>query len=413
MGDAVRRGIKASDAASGSALTFAPPERSRLFAEPPTSFEAQALTDFPARHIAIILHDFSTGGSERIAIRLANRWVQMGRRVSLYCGTEQGPARALVGPGVAVRGCSPVTIRSPLSRVWLGWRMARLVRQDGPDIVFSPGNFHLLILVVLARLPYVKRPAFVSKLSNPLRRAAAGHGRRRLIDAIIRLATAPVDMLVAMSPALRAEAQSVFPAPRLAQIAEPVLDIEQAVRRPQQPRRRAAPLILCAGRLAPQKDPLTAVRAFAELPAGLGARLVWLGDGQLRSQLMQEISRLGVGDRVSMPGHVADITPYLARADLFLLTSRYEGYPAVLVEAVAAGVPVVTTDCTVALREILSSPDLGTIAPTRDPLVMAAAIMAQLDQPPPSPEAVRRATAHHSLDASAISYLALFDRIVQ
>lgn len=371
------------------------------------------MTDFPARHIAIILHDFSTGGSERIAIRLANRWVQMGRRVSLYCGTEQGPARALVGPDVAVRDCSPVTVRSPLSRFWLGWRMARLVRQDRPDIVFSPGNFHLLILVVLARLPFAERPKFVSKLSNPLRRAAAGHGRRRLVDAVIRLATAPVDMLVAMSPALRAEAQSVFPAARLAQIAEPVLDTGQSVHRQPQPRSREAPLILSAGRLEPQKDPLTAIRAFAELPPALGARLIWLGEGRLRRPLLQEISRLGIADRVSMPGHVADIAPYLARADLFLLTSRYEGYPAVLVEAIAAGVPVVTTDCTVALREILSSPDLGTIARTRDPLVLAAAIIAQLNQARPSQEAVQRATAHHSLDASATSYLALFDRIAR
>lgn len=369
------------------------------------------MTDFHARHIAIILHDFSTGGSERIAIRLANRWVQMGRRVSLYCGTEQGPARELVGAGVAVRSCSPVTVRSPLSRIWLGWRIARLVRQDGPDIVFSPGNFHLLILAVLARLPYATRPAFVSKLSNPLRRAAAGHGRRRLIDAAIRLATAPVDMLVAMSPALRAEAQSVFPASRLAQIAEPVLDTGQWVHRQPRARSREAPLILCAGRLVPQKDPLTAIRAFAELPPALGARLIWLGDGPLRRQLMQEIARLGVGDRVSMPGHVADIAPHLARADLFLLTSRYEGYPAVLVEAIAAGVPVVTTNCTVALQEILASPDLGTIALTRDPVMLAAAIMAQLDRPPPSQEAAQRAMAHHGLDASATAYLALFDRI--
>ena len=395
-----------------SALTFAPPKRRRLFTEPPTSFEAQALTDFRARHIAIILHDFSTGGSERIAIRLANHWVQMGRRVSLYCGTEQGPARALVGPGVAVRCCSPVTVRSPLSRLWLGWRMARLVRQDAPEIVFSPGNFHLFILVFLARRPYVKRPAFVSKLSNPLRRGAVGQWPRRPIDAVMRLAVAPVNMLVAMSPALRAEAQAVFPGSRLAQIAEPILDKGQSAR-PEPPRSRDAPLILCAGRLAPQKDPLTAVRAFAQLPPALGARLIWLGDGPLHRQLVQEISRLGVGDRVAMPGHVSDIAPYLARADLFLLTSRYEGYPAVLVEAIAAGVPVVTTDCTVALQEILSSPDLGIVVPARYPAKLAAAIATQLDRPPPSRESIRRATEHHSLDASAISYLALFDRIAR
>lgn len=370
------------------------------------------MTISPAPHIAVILHDFSTGGSERIAIRLANRWAQMGRRVSLYCGTEQGPARALVGAGVVVRCCSPVTARSPLSRLWLGWRMAQLVREDRPDIVFSPGNFHLPILAVLARLRYAKRPAFISKLSNPLRRPDGRRWHRRLVDAVLRLATSPVDMLVAMSPALRGEAQSVFPSSRLAHIAEPVLDIEKPVRR-DRAGRPEAPLIVCAGRFAPQKDPLTAVRAFARLPTALGARLLFLGDGPLRHQLAQEISRLGVSDRVSMPGHVSDIAPYLARADLFLLTSHYEGYPAVLVEAIAAGVAVVTTDCTVALREILSSPDLGIVVPARDPARIAKAIVTQLDRPPPSRESIRRATEHHGLDASAISYLALFDRVAR
>lgn len=120
-----------------------------------------------AQHIAIILHDFSTGGSERIAIRLANRWAEMGRRVTIICGTEKGAARALVGAGVAVRSCSPETVRSPWSRAQLGWRMARLVRAERPDIIFSPGNFHLIILAFLARQRFPKRPVFVSKLSNP------------------------------------------------------------------------------------------------------------------------------------------------------------------------------------------------------------------------------------------------------
>src|SRR3546814_13343537 len=87
--------------------------------------------------------------------------------------------------------------------------------------------------------------------------------------------------------------------------------------------------------------------------------------------------------------------------DLLLLTSHYEGYPAVLVEAIAAGVAVVTTDCTAALAEILSSSDLGTIAPRQYPATLAAAIMAQLDRPPPTREAVQRAAVHHGLDASA------------
>src|SRR3546814_3982052 len=115
--------------------------------------------------------------------------------------------------------------------------MVLLVRQISPDIVFSPGNFHLVILVILARLPYAKRPAFVSKLSNPMRRTAIGQRCRRLIDAVMRLvdaamrlATAPVDMLVAMSPALRVEAQSVFPASRLARSEEHTSELQSLMR---------------------------------------------------------------------------------------------------------------------------------------------------------------------------------------
>lgn len=174
-----------------------------------------------AQRIAVILHDFSTGGSERIAIRLANRWVEMGRRVTIVCGTQIGAARALVSPGVAVKTCTPETQRSPWSRMQLGWRMARIIRAEAPDIVFSPGNFHLIILAFLGRQRFAKRPIFVSKLSNPIRRAGPRRHVRAIADAAIRAAAAPTDMLVAMSPSLLAEARSVFPGHAVTEIAEP------------------------------------------------------------------------------------------------------------------------------------------------------------------------------------------------
>ncbi len=363
-----------------------------------------------AEHIAIILHDFSTGGSERIAIRLANRWAEMGRRVTIICGTEMGAARALVGSGVTVRACSPETLRSPWSRVQLGWRMARLVRAEAPDIIFSPGNFHLIILAFLGRQQFRKRPIFVSKLSNPIRRGGFRRSVERLADAAIRLAAAPADMLVAMSPSLLAEARCVFPRHALTEIAEPILedDIDAP---PGRSSLAHAPLILCAARLAPQKDLFTAIRAFAELPPALKAQLLILGEGPLRARLEQEARRLGVAARVEMPGHVRDIAPYLARADLYLMSSHYEGYPAVLVEAIAAGVPIVTTDCSLALPEIFPSPELGSIVRQREPEAIAAAIVARLRKSPPSLAAARMITDRHKLGASATDYLALFDRL--
>lgn len=363
-----------------------------------------------AEHIAVILHDFSTGGSERIAIRLANRWADMGRRVTIICGTQMGAARALVGPGVTVKTCSPETLRSPWSRMQLGWRMAQILRAETPDIVFSPGNFHLIIFAFLARQRFAKRPVFVSKLSNPIRRAGLRRRIRGLADAAIRFAAAPTDMLVAMSPSLLDEAKAVFPGRAVSEIAEPILEDDIAT-----PHSRAGlepePLILCAARLAPQKDLITAIRAFAELPSALKARLLILGEGPLRAQLEREAERLGVAARVEMPGHVPDIAPYLERADLYLMSSHYEGYPAVLVEAIAAGVPIVTTDCSLALPEIFPSPELGAIVRQRQPEAIAAAIVAQLRRSPPSPNAARKITERHRLGASAADYLALFDRL--
>lgn len=368
------------------------------------------MTPARAQHIAVILHDFSTGGSERIAIRLANRWAQTGRRVTLLCGTEAGAARALVAPGVVVRQCTPATTRSPWSRLLVALRVARLVRSEAPDIVFSPGNFHLVILSILARLHFERRPAYVSKLSNPVRRSGIRRSIETLADTLIRIAARPVDVLVAMSPSLSAEARSVFGRRRVAEIAEPILDDPIAAgARDGRHGRAGGPLILCAARLAPQKNLKLAMRAFAEIPPGLGARLLILGEGPLRRELEAEMRRLRLCGRVQMPGHLADIGPALARADLLLMTSRYEGYPAILVEALAAGVPVVTTDCSLALPEILSSPDLGTIVRSNDPGAIAAAMLRQLGRAGPSMEIVRQVTGRHALDVSARAYLELFD----
>jgi glycosyltransferase involved in cell wall biosynthesis len=361
-----------------------------------------------ADHIVVILHDFATGGSERIAIRLANRWSSLGRRVTLVCGTAEGAARALVDASVEIVQCAPETKRSPWSRVQLGWRMAALMRSLNPDLVFSPGNFHLIILAFLARRPFAKRPVFVSKLSNPIRRGGLRRWLKGPADAAIRFAAKPVDALIAMSPSLSAEASSVFGGIPIIEISEPILedDTEFVDARTAVP---SGPLILCAARLAKQKGLMTTCRAFAELPKALNARLLILGEGPWRAKLEREIKRLNIAERVELAGHVPDIGPYLRTASLYLMTSHYEGYPAVLIEAMAAGVPIVTTNCSLALPEMLVSPDLGRIVNSRDPLDIASAIMEQLDQPFPGDIHSKLFLARHRIGQSARAYLSLFD----
>lgn len=363
-----------------------------------------------ADHIALVLHDFSTGGSERIAIRLANRWADSGRRVTLLCGTEQGAARTLVSPAVHVEMCQPETVRSPWSRLQLGWRLTKQVRAHAPDIVFSPGNFHMIVLAVLARTAFAKRPAFLSKLSNPVRRPGFRRRLERIADTIIRIVARPVDGLVAMSPAMGDEARLVFGASRVVEILEPVLD-DDATPPAGVAANHEGPLIVCAGRLCVQKDFMTALRAFALLPESLNAKLLILGEGPLRSALQRERDRLGIAGRLEMPGHVRDVLPYFAQADLLLMTSRYEGYPAVLIEAIAAGLPIVTTACSLAIHEVIPADCFGTVVKSRDPVAIAAAIKDRLKRPLADRDSIDAHIDRHRIGASSKAYLELFDRM--
>ena len=116
---------------------------------------------------------------------------------------------------------------------------------------------------------------------------------------------------------------------------------------------------------------------------------------------------LGIADRVELAGYVADIRPWLDTARLFVLASDFEGYPAVLVEALAAGWPVVATDCTPATR-LLDLAGAGSVVALGNTAALAEAIARMLDQSPPDPGQLAASVAHHRIGAVAEAYLDLF-----
>ena len=364
-----------------------------------------------ADHIALVLHDFSTGGSERIAIRLANAWAASGRRVTIFCGTEEGPARRLVSPLIAVVPCFPQIRRGWASRLRLGWNLVAFFESHRPDIVFAPGNFHLLILAVAARLTRTHQPRLVCKISNPLVPHAMPGPLGEIIGRALQRVLAPINHLTAMSPRLAKQAQTVLGGRELTCIDEPVLDhLPQTLSWTSL--RDPRPLIICIGRLEAQKDFGLALRAFAELAPQSGAQLAILGDGPERNKLLAQAAKLGISDRVTFPGHVRDVADWMARARLLLMTSRYEGFPAVLIEARAAGLPIVTTDCSLALPEIISRAGQGEIVRGRTSAVIAAAIHRQLAAPPVDSAASACDVERFRICNVAPQWLTLFDRLV-
>ena len=171
------------------------------------------------------------------------------------------------------------------------------------------------------------------------------------------------------------------------------------------------PVILAAGRLDPQKDFPTLIRAFAQVRQGRPARLMILGAANPANRAHAEALRalpatLGVEPDVALPGFVENPFAYMARATVFVLSSLYEGLPGVLIQALACGCPVVSTDCPSGPAEVLDGGRFGPLVPAADVAALARAIEHVLDHPP-SAESLRARAALFSVDRAADHYLKL------
>jgi glycosyltransferase involved in cell wall biosynthesis len=164
------------------------------------------------------------------------------------------------------------------------------------------------------------------------------------------------------------------------------------------------PLILGVGELSERKDFATLIRAFARLRAERPCRLLILGRGRRREALLALAAELGVAADVELPGFVSDPYAYMAHADLFAFTSRWEGLGFVLIEALAAGTPVVATDCPSGPREILQDGRYGPLVPVGDVDALAAAIRSTLAAPLPA-AVLREAALPYEIERASDAYL--------
>ena len=217
------------------------------------------------------------------------------------------------------------------------------------------------------------------------------------------------DELIAVSQGVADDVRNCFPAvtapmhvhhnPIVGSQSEAAASAEAAVSLP--PRR---PLVLAMGRLTAQKGFDVLVRAYAGLPAEQRGHLMILGDGAEREALLRLADEQGIADEFSLPGFVEDPRPILKAANLFVLSSRWEGFGNALVEAMALGVPVVSCDCPSGPSEILEGGKLGPLVPVNDVNAMRAA-MGQVLQKPLPPQTLIAGTQRFTVAAGVAAYL--------
>jgi glycosyltransferase involved in cell wall biosynthesis len=165
------------------------------------------------------------------------------------------------------------------------------------------------------------------------------------------------------------------------------------------------PVILGVGRLTTQKDFATLVSAFAQIHRRRPCRLLIIGEGEERERLQALAAVLGVADALELAGFQPNPLPFMREARLLAMSSRWEGFGNVLVEALYCGTPVVSTDCPHGPREVLADGEFGRLVPVGDPQALADGIVDALDEEPPDPRRLKERAEIFSAARSLDQYL--------
>jgi glycosyltransferase involved in cell wall biosynthesis len=328
--------------------------------------------------VCFVLPSLNGGGAERAAVHILNgldaaRWDR-----SMYLFVREGPYLNDVQPSIdLVSGSGGSRLRR-----WLGLR--RYLRVSRPHLVVSFLSYFSVLAAVRgsgvgARVVFNQQTpmsAFLTDTDYPWRRA----WHRRAFSLVTRVGYRLADAIVTTSAGVADDLVTAFGVPRrrIRVVHNPVDlgAITTAAAEPMDPayeRVWSSPVVVAAGRLADAKNYPLLLDALAVLRRTVPARLFVLGQGDREAAMREQIGRLGLGDSVVLCGFQANPWKYIARADVFALTSRYEGFGNVIVEAMACGVPVVATSSP-GTREIISAEIDGLLVDRHEPGAVADAL---------------------------------------
>lgn len=331
------------------------------------------------KRVALVISNLRAGGAERVTLNLIEGLSELGCEVQLVVFEAVGELIADVPLGTKVvdLGCKRA-YRSPVA-------LARYLRSAKPAVMVGTEG-HVNIAIFVARWLAAARTRLVFTEHLAISQVPKGT-KDRLYRVLARFAYRRADAVVAVSGGVADSVARGVGLPRdlISVVYNPVLTkrfwqtasepVDDPWFGPDQP-----PVILGVGRLAAQKDFPTLLKAFARVRESREANLMILGEGPDRAALEAQAEALGLSSHVRFPGFVPKPASYMSNASVFALSSVREGLPTVLIEALAAGAPVVSTDCESGPREILDGGRLGRLVPVDDPDRLGAAIVAALDE---------------------------------
>ena len=396
----------------------------------------------PAGRIAFLLDNLEGGGVQRMTLMLAREFARTGYDVDLLVCRMKGELVPAVPPRVRLLALAPggrlatcrlalssgayvataVAIDQILAGRWLRDArclppLTKYLATDLPACLISATPRINVLAVMAARASGGHARSIVSeRISISAKLADQPEFRFRQLIPLMKRCYRLASRVVAVSHDLAEDVATQLELPReqVLAIHNPVVgpELEAASHEPLEDpwfAPDAPPVVLSAGRSSAQKDFDTLLRAFADVRRQLPCRLLILGQQVERSRqrrherLLTLADELGIRDDVRLHGFVMNPFPYMARAAVFVLSSRYEGLPGVLIQAMACGTPVVSTSCPTGPREILENGRYGPLVPVGDASVLGKAILDTIADPPSRQRLIDRAR-HFSVERAFARY---------
>lgn len=328
--------------------------------------------------VSLVLPDLPHGGVERSTIGLSRYLAGVGHKVSLVLLKDRGELRSSVPDGVTLKALEQPPHLDRVSIVRTAVALRRMLLDTTPDIVMAAKE-RANIVAMLACSTIAARPKLILSRHVPLfgtPQSVAGIVTRLLYRTIYSQA----DAIVGVSRGLSEQIRQIAPRShheKVRHIHNPVIDNE-FFERARMPLEREWPAggpfcFICVARLTREKGVHLLLDSLSRT-GEQASRLIIVGDGDCRVELEKQAADLGVAQRVSFMGALANPLPLVARADCLVLPSLYEGLGNVLVEALALGTPVIAFDCPVGPREVTKSGALGTLVPPGDVALLASAM---------------------------------------
>lgn len=324
-------------------------------------------------HVAFYLRMLSGGGAERVFINLIDGFIKRGIKVDLILNIAEGAYLPQIPASTRV-----IELKTPNLLKGLP-RLVEYLKKEMPDILISALHFNNEIALWAKQLSGSKTRVIVSEHNTISLHSKHQTDREKWAPLFAKFFYPWADKIIAVSHGAAIDLNQVtgIPLSRIKVIYNPVITtalLKQA-KEPVEHKwfaKGEAPVILAVGRLHKQKDYPTLIRAFAKVRQRITSRLMVLGTGPDRQKLQLLINELNLQDDVCLFGFVANPYAYMSKASMLVLSSKWEGLPTVLIEALAIGIPVVATDCQSGPNEILNNGQYGSLVPVSDSEAMAA-----------------------------------------